>query len=68
METEKVLHKAFTSLKQDVRDQVKLLEKASTKRELTEEEKRIIRHLKNDLDEAEKFVKKEIKNIEKEVE
>lgn len=61
------LHKAFDSLKENIREQVKMLEKTRTKRQLTEEEEKIVKHLKKDLDDAEKFVKKEIEDIEKEV-
>ena len=64
-EAESALHKAFDLLKDDIRDQIKLLEKTRTKRQLTEEEERIIKQLKKDLDDAEKFVRKEIQDIEK---
>lgn len=66
-EAESALHKAFDILKEDIRDQVKLLEKTKTRRQLTEEEEKIIKQLRKDLDDAEKFVRKEIENIEKEV-
>ena len=66
-EAETVLHKAFDSLKEDVREHIKLLEKTKTKRQLTEEEEKIIKQLRKDLDNAEKFVSKEIKDIEKEI-
>lgn len=66
-EAESALHKAFDVLKEDIRDQVKLLEKTRTKRQLTEEEEKIIKQLRKDLDDAEKFVRKEIEDIEKEI-
>ncbi len=66
-EAESALHKAFDALKEDIRDQVKLLEKTRTKRQLTEEEEKIIKQLRKDLDDAEKFVRKEIEDIEKEI-
>jgi len=66
-EAELVIHKAFDLLKDDIREQIKMLEKTRTKRELTEEEEKIIKQLKKDLDDAEKFVRKEIEEIEKEV-
>lgn len=66
-EAESALHKAFDMLKEDIRDQVRLLEKTRTKRQLTEEEEKIIKQLRKDLDDAEKFVKKEIEDIEKEI-
>lgn len=66
-EAESALHKAFDMLKEDIYDQVKLLEKTRTKRQLTEEEEKIIKQLRKDLDDAEKFVRKEIEDIEKEI-
>ena len=66
-EAESALHKAFDSLKENVRKQIKMLEKTHTKRQLTEEEERIVKQLKRDLDDAKKFVKKEIEDISKAV-
>ena len=66
-EAEQTLHKAFALLKKDIREQIKLLEKTRTKRQLTEEEEKIIKQFRKDLDDAEKFVRKEIEDIEKEV-
>ena len=66
-EAEQALHKAFDLLKEAIREQIKMLEKAKSKRQLTEEEEKIIKQLKRDLDDAEKFVKKEIEDIEKEM-
>src|SRR3989344_3344887 len=66
-EAEQALHKAFDLLKEAIREQIKMLEKTKTKRQLTKEEEKIIKQLKKDLDDAEKFVRKEIEDIEKEV-
>ncbi|MDP2703929.1 MAG: hypothetical protein Q8P01_01775 [bacterium] len=66
-EAEHALHKAFDLLKEAIREQIKMLEKTRNKRELTEEEEKIIKQLRKDLDDAEKFVRKEIEDIEKEV-
>ncbi len=66
-EAEQALHKAFDLLREDIREQVKMLEKTKTRRELTKEEEKVIKRLKKDLGDAEKFVKKEIKDIEKEM-
>ncbi|KKT44962.1 MAG: hypothetical protein UW34_C0006G0002 [Parcubacteria group bacterium GW2011_GWA2_44_15] len=66
-EAESVLHKAFDLLKEDVREQIKMLEKTRTKRQLTKEEEKIIKQLRKDLDDAEKLVQKEIHDIEKEI-
>lgn len=66
-EAECVLHSAFVSLSEDIQKQVKLLEKARTKRQLTQEEEKIIKQLRRYLRDAEQVVKKEIEDIEKEV-
>lgn len=66
-EAESALHRAFDLLKEDIGEQIKMLEKTRTKRQLTEEEEKAIKQLKKDLDDAEKFVKKEIEDIEKEI-
>jgi hypothetical protein len=66
-EAESTIHNTFDLLKDGIREQVKMLEKTKTKRELTEEEEKIIKQLKGHLDDAEKFVRKEIENIEKEI-
>lgn len=66
-EAENSLHEAFDILKEDIREQIKTLEKAKTKRQLTREEERVIKRLKKDLTMAEKAIKKEIKDIEREI-
>jgi hypothetical protein len=66
-EAEQALHKAFDLLKEAIREQIKMLEKTKSRRQLTEEEEKIIKQLKRDLDDAEKFVRKEIEDVEKEV-
>ena len=66
-EAEEASFVAFDLLKEDIRRQIKILERAKIKRELTEEEKELVKRLKKDLEESEKLVKKEIKDIEKEV-
>jgi len=63
-EAETSLHKTFDLLREDIREQVKLLERAKSRRDLTNEEERVIKAFKRHLDEAEKFVQKEIKDIE----
>jgi len=54
-------------LKEEIREQIKILEKTRNKRQLTEEEEKILRQLQSDLDDAEKFIKKEIEDIEDQV-
>ena len=66
-EAESALHKAFGLLKDNIREQVKMLEKTRAKRQLTEEEEKVVKQLKKDLDDAEEFVRKEIEDIEREM-
>ncbi len=66
-EAESALHKAFDLLKESIREQIKILEKTGTKRQLTKEEEKILKQLESNLDDAEKFIRKEIEDIEEEV-
>lgn len=63
-EAEQALCKAINLLKEDIKEQIELLEKTKSERQLTEEEDKIIKQLKKDVDDAEKFVSKEIEDIE----
>ncbi len=62
-EAEDTLARAFDLLREDLRDHLSGLEKAKTLRALTAEETKIMTRMKNDLNEAEKIVRKEIKDI-----
>jgi len=64
-EAQEASKNAFSLLKRDVAQQIKLLEKTKNKRPLTSEEEKVTKELKKDLEEAEEYVKKEIKDIEK---
>ena len=64
---EKSVHAAFDFLRENTRKQVSTLEKIKLKRELTREEARILIQLKNQLNDAEKYIDKEMEKIEKEV-
>ncbi|MFH1346972.1 MAG: hypothetical protein ABIH10_01845 [Spirochaetota bacterium] len=66
-EAESVLHKTFDLLREGIREQIKMLEKTRTKRQLTDEEEKIFNRLRKDLEIAEKVVKKEVEDIEKEI-
>ena len=66
-EAKSSLHEAFDILREDIREQIKTLEKARTKRQLTQEEEKIIKQLKKDLTRAEKVIRKEIEDIEREI-
>jgi hypothetical protein len=60
-EAESALHKAFNVLKESEQEQIQILEKTKS---ITEKEK-IKRQFKKDLDDAEKYVEKEIESVEK---
>lgn len=64
---EKSVHTAFDSLRENTRKQISTLERVKIKRELTREEARILLQLKNQLNDAEKFINKDIEHIEKEL-
>lgn len=66
-EAEEGLHRAFVLLKEDVHEQVSMLEKIGLNRPLTEDEQKIFNRLRRNLGSAEKFMKKEIKDIRKEI-
>lgn len=58
------VHKAFDLLRQEVREELQHLEKAKTKRELTHEEQTLLKHLNQSLNDTERFIDKEIRDIE----
>ncbi|MEK7650584.1 MAG: hypothetical protein AAB364_01795 [Patescibacteria group bacterium] len=66
-EAEESIGQAFDLLREDLEKQLSLLEKAKTKRDLTREEARILTRVRKNLRTAEKYIKKEIEDIEKEV-
>ena len=66
-ESEEALHKAFDLLKEDIREQIKMLEKVKSKRKLTLKEEEIIKLFRKHLNDAERFVGKEIGDIRKEI-
>ncbi len=66
-EAESASHKAFDLLQEETREQIKTLEKTRNRRDLTAKEEKIIQRLKKNIAAAEKFVKKEIDDIAREV-
>jgi hypothetical protein len=66
LEAESSLHTAFGSLREN-RNRLEMFEAARTQRKLTDEEEKIVAWLKQDLNNAEKTVEKEIEDIEEEV-
>jgi hypothetical protein len=67
-EANEVLKKSFADLRKSLVNNISSLEKAGTKRKLTAAESRVVRQLKKDLNMTEKVIRKEIKDIQKEVE
>lgn len=64
---ESTVEKAFDLLKEDVEDSIHMLEHAKSKRKLTDEEDRIIKRFRDNLSDAEKVIKKEIRDVEREM-
>ena len=65
--TNVTVHQAFDSLRENMRKQIELLEKVKIKRDLTKEEHKILLQLRNQLNNAELSIRKEIEHIEKEI-
>ncbi len=61
------VHTAFNLLKDEIRHEVKNLQKIKSKRKLTAEEERIIDRFSADVDDAERFIEKQIRDVKKEV-
>jgi len=64
-EVENIMNRAFMLLKEDVEDSIHLLEHAKNRRKLTQEEDAIIERFRQNLADAEKVIKKEIRDVEK---
>lgn len=62
---DKLVEKSFDLLKEDIADSIHMLERAKTKRELTKEEDEIISRLRQNLNDAEKVIHKEVLKAEK---
>lgn len=67
-DVEHMVDKAFALLKEDIEDSIHMLEHTRTKRKLTEEESKIIERLRSNLNDAEKVIHKQVRDIEKEIE
>lgn len=65
---EKSLHKVLNALRQSIKEQIIILEKTRRRRGLTIEEERLILQLKKSLDNVERAVIREVRDIEKEIE
>jgi len=63
-ETEDVLHKSFVLLREDIAEYKKTVEGAQTRRRITKAEMDLVERLSQNLVEAERLIKKEVKDIE----
>jgi len=66
-DVERMVDKAFSLLKEDVEDSIHLLEKTKNRRRLTEEEAVIIERFRQNLQDAEKVIHKQMKEIEHDI-
>jgi len=66
-EAEDALRKAFDLLREETYTHIEKLEKVGRRRNLTKEEEHILEKFKKNLDDAERYIAKEIKDIEKEI-
>ncbi len=64
---DRLIEKSFDLLKEEINDDIRLLERAKTKRDLTKEEDAIIRNLRQNLDDAESVIHKEVQKVEKHI-
>ena len=64
---EHLVDKAFVLLRDEIEDSVRVLERAKSRRKLTEEEGVIIERLRQNLSDAEEVINKEVQKIEKEI-
>jgi len=62
---DRVMKRSFDLLKEDVKDQLAKLNKVRSKRELNKKEKEIESQLKKDIDVAEKYIRREVEDVEK---
>ena len=67
-EAEESVQKAFDALYEDIRDNLEALENVKTEKDLSREEKKLLKKMKGALDVAERYIGKEIKDVEKELE
>jgi len=61
----RVMKRAFELLNQEVEDQLNKLNKVRNKRELSKEEKDIQEQLKRDINVAEKYIRREVEDVER---
>ena len=64
-DTESEAHKIFKIIKEDVRQSIKIFKSKDIKEKLSDDDKEVIDSLSKDIEEAEEYFTKRIKNIEK---
>jgi hypothetical protein len=63
LDAQVIVHKAFALLRDDMLADVQTLKKASAKRKLTREEAQILKRLEKNINQAEKVISSEIRDI-----
>jgi len=63
-EADEAIHRAFDLLKEDIQEQIRLVGRAKSGRNLSRGEERVVERLKRDLEDAERFIRKELRDIE----
>lgn len=64
-EAQKILHESFDGMRENMESYVDMLESASAERRLTDEEKKLVKLLRQNLNDAEKIIGREIGDIDK---
>lgn len=64
---DRLVEKSFDLIKDDMADSIRMLEKARTRRKLTDEEDAIIRRLRQNLADAEKVIHKQVLQTERDI-
>jgi|GEM_PF-6898862 len=63
-DVERLVDKAFSLLKEDVEDSIRLLERTRSRRKLTQEEDRLVERLRQNLRDAEDVIHSEVRKVE----
>jgi len=61
--TKQEIHKIFEFLKKETESKIKILEETRSKRQLTEEEEKMINYFKSDLENIEKILKEDVEHF-----
>lgn len=66
-EADVILQESFVQIKETLNEQLRILEKAKTKRDLTKEEEKMAKKISGVLNQAEKKIKKELSDINRKI-